>query len=699
MDLALDPRNLEHLVKLLNALTTPNAKVQQQIYIDVGYCCRTIPEFCFYLVHIAKSEEYPMPIRQRALLALRRYFQKIRRDLVPLFMRAFLSLFESIVATANQMLGRQATVILAELVVAFGCEFVPNLTETFRQLLSSEVFVGCVLDAMNILAAQWPEFPSEWVQELPRFLQGDLAATALSSEALAIWRTLMNIDGGKWDEMLKQMVPLIFENFEKFQPKGAVEAMCVVAGFYGRTGDVQLADFLVCCIRTQERVFLSEMLDLMEAYPEIPFYEPLILALFSLLDDEEGEVGEYSVLDVTSQLFLKLYSKYGEPVFRIVESAFDQCRNPCQILRAIWILASEASTTAPFLKFLEFIRNGLDNDECRGDAVLCLYYVTHGDERLVLMGINDIVTRALSDSRGIVRDKVFFALIDMIGGCTQKERNWLVQLVNVYDEYLGDRGHDNAPFIIWLSQIIELFLGNADPSDGIYEELYSKLVSNFMMMRSTDNPALFDGVLLSALQPKLRPTYGEDSNNILVKLSELAPVILFDTRGFMGYCKILDCFTCTYPDATWGNEAFVRAAKLLTERILADENHDCDLGSFFAFVKTTILRFPVNDTEIGNAWLRIAANAFNGFGNFEAINAIADAYMNVVEMMSPEVLDTFAVAAVGILEIWGQDLSYIQAVLPFAFKLLTIKNEKGMLQPELREAYTFVCALQEQAQK
>ena len=85
MDLALDPRNLEHLVKLLNALTTPNAKVQQQIYIDVGYCCRTIPEFCFYLVHIAKSEEYPMPIRQRALLVLRRYFQKIRRDLVPLF--------------------------------------------------------------------------------------------------------------------------------------------------------------------------------------------------------------------------------------------------------------------------------------------------------------------------------------------------------------------------------------------------------------------------------------------------------------------------------------------------------------------------------------------------------------------------------------------------------------------------------------
>ena len=694
---SLDSRILEQIIELLSGLKIPDALIQRRIYRAVEVRSRSLPDFCFYLLHIAQTSDYPRDIRKISLLALRRYFQKLREDLVPIFLKFFLTFLETIITSGDKDLGLHGIVILAELVVAYGSGFVSNLTEMFRQMLGTEEFAAAVLDAMNILANRWPDFPIEWAEDIPRFLQGEFAGTCLCSEALAVWRALMNSDPEKWCEFFKGQLHLIFENFDTFQTKGAVEAMCIVADFFGKTGDVFLADFLVCCIQTQDRMFLSEMLELIDTYPELPFHEPFVLALFSLLDDEEGDVGEYSVLEMAGALLQKLFVKYGDVVLQLVESVFDKCTNPCQILRAIWLFASVASDSEHFLKYLDFVRKGLDSDECRGDAVLCLYYIASDNESLVEMATNDIITRALPDSRAIVRDKVFFALIELMDVNMPKDRNWLVQLVRLYDEYLGEQDGDSAYFIR-LRQIIETFCGNTDTSDPIYEELYSKLVGSFLAMKSTDSPILFDGFLISALQAKLRPTFCEASNNILIKMGDLAPVLLLDDKGFNGYCMIMECFTCAYPEATWNNDAFVRAAKLLTERVMTDENHDCDLCSFFSFVKSTLLRFPVHQTEIGNVWMQIAQHGFNGFGSIEAINAIADTYLNVVETMSPEELNAFAVASVDIMEIWGHNLELLPAVLPFVFKLLTVKREKGLLQTELNEVYELVCNLQRQCQ-
>lgn len=52
-----------------------------------------------------------------------------------------------------------------------------------------------------------------------------------------------------------------------------------------------------------------------------------------------------------------------------------------------------------------------------------------------------------------------------------------------------------------------------------------------------------------------------------------------------------------------------------------------------------------------------------------------------------------------VIEIWGAGLSQFPPVLPFVFKILTVKNEKGLLQPEMREVYAMVCALKQEAEQ
>ena len=64
------------------------------------------------------------------------------------------------------------------------------------------------------------------------------------------------------------------------------------------------------------------------------------------------------------------------------------------------------------------------------------------------LAINDIITRALPDSRELVRDKVMFSLPDMLSTCAHMERSWLVHLVTLYEQCLCGCGHDRQSVIL-----------------------------------------------------------------------------------------------------------------------------------------------------------------------------------------------------------------------------------------------------------
>ena len=687
-----DPQLLRHVAELLTLSQSQDGEIQRKVYCEMEMMVENVPTLSLYFIAIAQDQNYAVTLRRLALFELRYLAKSVREDLVPCFLQSFNAMFQSVMDTMNQDLMKHAAIVMANVVIHYGPESVRNLTEIIKVMCQNPVFAESALDAMLQLAdnSNVFSFPFEWLQELPRFIQGEYANTRACCDSLSILRNLLEREDSH--EFFQEVLRLILSNFEVYNVSARVDAMCIVAEFFGQTGDGVLGTFLAFCLQTQDHDWLHEMLCVLEHFESIPFHPGFVSSLFPLLGDDESEDGVCCVLDTTQELLLELYEKYPEEVLGTIVPLFDSCDNPCQVLRAIWIFAS-SSVSCDLSRYLELAVNCLSNPACRGDAVLCMYYLIVNDEKLFPNAIDAIMTHAIADERGTVQDKVLFALDGLFDSNVPRNRNWLIHLVQLYQQLLESEADNNLSYFIRAGQVIELFCAKTDFSDELYGKLHTLLIDNVMHVTPDTTLKLFDGQLIAVLQSKLCPTFCQSCVDLLGRMAEIGPFLLNDERCFNGYCRILECFVSTYSRDAWNHPAFLAIVRLITEKVIT-EPELFDLTKFFSFVKCALSRFPIQDTEFGCVWLKLSVDLFNPCSSASTVKAIVDTFMELqlLDRVPPEAINGMLKNSFGIVK----NGLVPRSVLSFILNLLQIKQQNGSFGPELNQLYATVGHLMSQ---
>jgi hypothetical protein len=667
MEVWLDPSALEQIIAVLRESGSHNPERQSFVYWGLEELSSSVPYFCCYLLWIATHLEFGQRLRLLSLLVLRRCLHVVLPPDVPAFVPFCYSSIVDIVSSQSSSLVPHALVLVPSLILRFDEALIADWPQFFLALLQTPGLAVAAVDSLIELAQAKHKIPAEIFRGIVALFQSAATGPDLLSALAILVRHLA--DGSvPLDVIHSTIFPALLPHLESLTPDAICDAMKVGAILFLRLGEPSAGDFVIDCLESQDEDLLAEVLAPFES-ETIPFYEPLVVALFNCLVRPEPP-GPYSFVCQVEFILDRLCQSSGAETAAVIDALLRQSDHVGQQLRGLCLLAFFDFLDDP-TQYVDFAASHLDS-EFRRDAVICLLYCSNAQHAGLAVAT---ALPMLFDCDFDMADRLIFTLDAIFeDDSLQTDPEWLEPLIGAYDHFLASAGHPEGLGLFQrVSAIFSAFLERTDLDPQIRDEVLRHIIET-----SFAPPGfLVDGDSLGALVQK------DAAGDVLARVADVIPELPnLSDFSFCGVCRLLAAFA----DGCAGDEAFQRCFVELLQVVAAAEPNVLSLHhEFFRLVAAMQRKVAVLQSDFGEECLAVAIRMFGGFEGVETADAIAEVLAGHVKELPADVIVQMAEAASRMWETAREIFPDRKALRAFVTQILEIAAADGLLGVELAE--------------
>lgn len=395
---------LSKICGILDGLSTSNNEVLTQIYRTFEIIHSHEPLFCFYLLHIIKSDQFSMQRRIFAMAILHKNFMRIQREYIPFFIQISKPLLEEIIILPFSPFTSIAASILCTMVKLFGSDNFPDFFDRISVLFTKENTIQIGLECLREMVCNNQPIPEQFLQIII-----ELIGSPFTKQIFDICEGICNQNIQYIHDFL---LPTILTQFSNFNIPLLCQACNITAKSYLELPDDVTGDFLAQALSTKEiSICESILIELNEI--RFPPYPPLILSLLNLLETPDEDITKFAPCSMSQQLIFELTQCYTDEMIEIVNSYLHtrfpniyqqslDSTNVGHFLRCLYTILSESYfTDTPESQFYLALITSLFTSPFRGDACMCLMSLCFSNPSLLNDSFAQIIQLLHDEDPGV----------------------------------------------------------------------------------------------------------------------------------------------------------------------------------------------------------------------------------------------------------------------------------------------------------
>ncbi|OHT04442.1 hypothetical protein TRFO_06345 [Tritrichomonas foetus] len=668
----LDPEVLQRIMSCF-LKSQQESSNQQEIFNELQNIVNQVPQFYLYFIHILITPEIGSLHQLLSIISLRRYMPFINRDLLPSFFQIIIPHLLNILISPISPLTSH-TAILLTTIYSICDQFAPDFDKILFSLLSKEETLHIGLDCIMELIQRNIPVRIEHFQNLLHLFYKHPESNYVS-QFLSIFSNILQGQMAEFyiNYIASEILQFIQKFYEKFQPISLSEAMSIVALFYIKNGNECLGDFLIYCIQNLDDLSIDGLY-ILSRPKKIPFYQPLVVQLFDCLEFSDESFDEVSVSSHAQSILISLFEEQSEVISTIIFPLIQQCNNPGQILRALYIIIDEIEDKIDLNQFFQLAMEH-SKDECRGDSILFLCKIAEPDN---IPFIIDEFLPLLLDSSSSVRDKVLFSFKELFQEDFESKIEWSGTFYQAF--IISVRSNDHV-LSLRLAQIIYSFLLPFEKLEGpLFESFFRDIYSLFF----SDDKVEFLHASVYLLDILLQKLGIEFSNEIV----QIIPRISFALNNdqFKLYSEPISSLLKTMIDL------YPQHIQLFCESIknmafVFSTSHSNTV--FWELIMKTAQICPeFFQSDICEFLITITMNEYNSEEFFDVkLNIMAEFYGILLDSLDPNLIDQLLNATIEIIQSKKGSFNTVESVFNFMNKIFAYKQRNGTLKEEHVQFY------------
>lgn len=424
--ITIDEDILQQICNGLDEVTTPDNSVLINIFKQFQYLHSQLPTFCFYLLFIISSDQFPFNRRLCALIVLNRNFSHVPDEYNEAFLSNAKPLLEEIINLPFSPLTSISAAMLCSMAKLYGLEKFPDFFSQILSLFSNQDTIQVGLECLKEMIQNDQKIPSEILDILPQLIDSPYCKTTLDISYL-----LCSLSIEEVTFVHESILPLIFNFCTDFDENSLSQAGSISASLYIDFPIEETADFLIELLSIDSIKIRESILLEFGNVKSFHLYSPLIMSLFQLMEFPDDDLTEFGPCSMSQQILEKAASCHGEQFitiaktfiddhFTFIEQLFDNIKeghgvdsseNVGWYLRCLYTILStlresvnsedaESEIENEFGVYYTIIL-GCFESEFRGDAALCLMSFCFSNPQIVNESFEKILPLLTDDDVGI----------------------------------------------------------------------------------------------------------------------------------------------------------------------------------------------------------------------------------------------------------------------------------------------------------
>lgn len=418
----------------LDGVISSDNELQMKIFNLFKEIQSTYPTFCFYLLHIISSDNFPLNRRFCALLVLNRNYYRITKELIPKFISIAKPLLEQIIRLPFSPFTSNSALLLCSMARFYGLENFPDFYEQISVLFSNQETIQIGLECLKEMADKTQKsekIPDFLLQILPQLINSPFNKTVLDICYLLCSSDLNFIH----DSILSS----IFSSYTSFDEDTLAQASAISTITYLFFPDEVIANFLIGCLSIDSKQIRERILIELNNDKTFTPFPPFVEALLQLLEKPDEDATQYGPCSSSQQILQNGAKCYGIQIIQIVKTFIsghfpfindlfqrinngqhiDPTLNVGFLLRCLSTILPEMRSCFDGpeieneLQFYYTIIIASLNSPFRGDACDCLMNFCCSNEKSVTDSFHKI-SPLLADSDGNVQIQSLYALEHLV---------------------------------------------------------------------------------------------------------------------------------------------------------------------------------------------------------------------------------------------------------------------------------------------
>ena len=641
------------------------------IYFELSSIVDENPDFFRYFIFILTTRNDSPLFQNLSIICLRRYLNYVKEDLIDYFKQMIYPVLIQILNGPLCHLTSHAAILLTVLYIRFKEEGVPDFQNILFQLISDErtIFIG--LDSMMELISHDCPILIEHLRFLINVCSNHPESSLAYQFLVICTKLLLKTDSPEFMNFAcSDVLQFIMMFYQKFQNSTLSEAMSIIAYFYAKTGQNMFGDFLIYCINTLDDLAIDGLYILSEM-KDIPYYEPLVVALFNCLQCDEEKCCEFGIVSNAQYILTDLADNYPDLIVNVISSLIEQCQNHGQIFRALYIIA-DLIDKEQLNQYYQFAMEH-SKDESRGDALLFLSKIEVPD---VSPQILDNFIDLVLDQNPNVCDKAVFAINEILYNDSTRKDEWINPIFQAF--MLSINSNDPA----YASQLSNMIYSLLMPYEKLEGEPFQSFFRFVYPLFFSDDFTQATIVILDILLQKMHIQFSNEIALILPKIHDIMQSsdisLLSDSL-----CSLINTMITQYPE-------LIRSFLEIIEEI----SLKCALsttGQFWELINKFVSSLEYDTfsdqkefLKFRDIWIERAIQDYTPDNLIPSdLNNIACIFIRLITALEPEHINHFLSSSIEILQNEIQSVESLPSVVEFIKKIIECKQQNGTLKDEL----------------